>query len=32
MEKAEMLEARRLPHGIFQYTEVGTDIVVFRKK
>lgn len=30
--KAEFLEARRLPHGIFQHTEVGTDIVVFRKK
>jgi type I restriction-modification system DNA methylase subunit len=31
-EKAEFIEARRLPHGIFQHTEVGTDIVVFRKK
>jgi type I restriction-modification system DNA methylase subunit len=30
-EKAELIEARRLPHGIFQHTEVGTDIVVFRK-
>ncbi len=32
MAKADFLEARRLPHGIFQHTEVGTDIVVFRKK
>jgi hypothetical protein len=30
--KADFLEARRLPHGIFEYTDVGTDIVVFRKK
>ncbi|MEQ8624392.1 MAG: N-6 DNA methylase [Vicingaceae bacterium] len=30
--KSEFLEARRLPHGIFEHTEVGTDIVVFRKK
>ncbi|MFT6167727.1 MAG: hypothetical protein ACJASF_002427 [Vicingaceae bacterium] len=32
MAKADFLEARRLPHGIFQHTEIGTDIVVFRKK
>lgn len=31
-EKAEMVEAFRLPMGIFDTTEIGTDIVVFKKK
>lgn len=30
-EKAELLEAWRLPNGTFESTDVGTDIVVFRK-
>ena len=30
-EKAELLEAWRLPNGTFDSTDVGTDIVVFRK-
>jgi len=29
--KAELLEAWRLPNGTFDSTDVGTDIVVFRK-
>ena len=29
--KAELLEAWRLPNGTFESTDVGTDIVVFRK-
>lgn len=29
--KAEILEAWRLPNGTFESTDVGTDIVVFRK-
>ncbi len=30
-EKGELLEAWRLPNGTFDSTDVGTDIVVFRK-
>lgn len=30
-EKAELLEAWRLPNGTFDSTDVGTDIVVFKK-
>ena len=30
-DKAELLEAWRLPNGTFESTDVGTDIVVFRK-
>ena len=30
-KKAELLEAYRLPKGIFQQTDVQTDIVVFKK-
>jgi hypothetical protein len=32
MQKAELLDAYRLPNGVFETTDVLTDIVVFRKK
>ena len=32
IEKAELLDAYRLPNGLFETTDVVTDIVVFRKK
>jgi len=32
MEKADLIDAYRLPNGVFETTEVGTDILVFRKK
>ncbi len=32
LKKAKLLEARRLPHGIFEHTDIGTDIVVFKKE
>lgn len=31
-QKAELLDAYRLPKGIFDQTDIGTDIVVFKKK
>lgn len=31
-EKAELIDAYRLPNGVFERTDVLTDIVVFRKK
>ncbi len=31
-QKAELLEAYRLPNSIFPNTDIGTDILVFRKK
>ena len=30
-EMGELVEARRLPNGVFPTTDIGTDIVVFRK-
>ena len=30
--KAELKDAYRLPNGIFKSTDVGTDIVVFKKR
>lgn len=32
MEKGELIDAYRLPNGVFETTDVLTDIVVFRKK
>jgi hypothetical protein len=32
MEKGELVDAYRLPNGVFETTDVLTDIVVFRKK
>lgn len=32
MEKAELLEAYRLPNGVFERTDVVSDILVLRKK
>ena len=31
-QKAELIDAYRLPHGSFDNTDVGTDIVIFKKK
>jgi len=31
-KKATLLGAYRLPNGVFEHTEVGTDIVVFQKR
>lgn len=31
-KKADLVDAYRLPNGIFDFTEVGTDIIVLRKK
>lgn len=31
-KKADLIDAYRLPNGVFDFTDVGTDIVVFRKK
>lgn len=31
-EKADLIDAYRLPTGIFKTTDIGTDIVVFKKK
>jgi type I restriction-modification system DNA methylase subunit len=31
-KKADLLDAYRLPNGVFPNTEVGTDIIVLRKK
>jgi hypothetical protein len=31
-EKAELKDAYRLPNGIFKSTDIGTDIVVFKKR
>ena len=30
--KADLVDAYRLPNNIFKTTDIGTDIVVFRKK
>lgn len=32
LEKADLVEAYRLPYRIFDYTDINTDIVVFRRK
>lgn len=32
LEQLEFIEAYRMPNGIFKGTQVGTDILVFRKK
>jgi hypothetical protein len=32
IKKAELIDAYRLPNGVFGNTGIGTDIVVFRKK
>lgn len=31
-ENAELLEAYRMPTGVFEFTEIMTDIIVFKKK
>jgi type I restriction-modification system DNA methylase subunit len=31
-EKAELIDAYRMPMGIFETTDIGTDIVLFKKK
>ena len=31
-ERAELVDAYRLPNGVFERTDVLTDIVVFKKK
>lgn len=31
-ENAELMEAYRLPKGVFDFTEIMTDIIVFKKK
>ena len=31
-ERADLIDAYRLPNGLFERTDVLTDIVVFRKK
>lgn len=32
LKKADFIDAYRLPNGIFDFTDVGTDIIVLRKK
>ncbi|MEN0047861.1 MAG: N-6 DNA methylase [Bacteroidota bacterium] len=32
LQKADLVEAYRLPYRIFDYTDINTDIVVFKKK
>ena len=31
-KKCELIDAYRLPNGVFSNTEVGTDIIALRKK